>query len=88
MDPAGRPIAWSALEKGATVFGSDGNELGKVTEVVADEQKDIFSGIVFRSGLLDSERFVPADRVETITDEGVRLSLLESDVESLEVYEA
>ncbi|MGH2693545.1 MAG: PRC-barrel domain-containing protein [Actinomycetota bacterium] len=87
MSASGRPIAWSALEKGTPVFASDGTELGKVTEVVADEQKDIFSGVAFRSGLLDSESFAPAERIEAITDEGVRLALGVEESASLGTYE-
>jgi uncharacterized protein YrrD len=81
------PIAWSALPKGATVTTSDGEEVGKVSDVIADEQKDIFSGITFRHGLLDSEYFVPADKVERMTTDRVSLSLNSQEIESLEPYE-
>jgi uncharacterized protein YrrD len=69
------PIAWSVLPKGTPVYASDGAELGKVAEIIADEQKDIFSGISLNPGLFKEERFVPADLIEEMTHEGVRLSI-------------
>lgn len=81
------PIAWMALRKGHPVIGSDGEQVGKVSEVVADPQKDIFSGIAFRHGLLDHERFAPADLVETITSESVHLRVSAEQAEALEPYE-
>jgi sporulation protein YlmC with PRC-barrel domain len=70
-----RQIAWTALDKGTTVLASDGEELGKVSEVVADAQKDIFSGIVITPGLLGSNLFAPASLIEEITDGAVKLTL-------------
>lgn len=69
------PIAWLALDKGTPVFTSDGEEIGKVSTVVADVQKDIFSGISFKHGFLGSEHFVPADDIQELTDRGVHLNL-------------
>ena len=69
------PISYMALQKGTPVHASDGSELGTVSEVIADEQKDIFSGIEITSGLLSGNRFVPADLVGTITDEAVELTI-------------
>lgn len=86
-DLSDRPIAWVALDEGAAVFASDGSEVGRVGTVVADEQKDIFSGITLRTGLLAAERFVPADAVEEITEGGVRLSLSAAETDALEPYE-
>lgn len=76
-------IAWLALEKGAPVFASDGRQVGKVVEVLADEQRDIFSGISFRSNLLDEEKFVTADAVGQITTAGVTLAVPFEDAEDL-----
>jgi uncharacterized protein YrrD len=81
------PISWMALDKGTPVRSSDGADLGKVGEVVADRQKDIFSGITLTSGLFDSDRFVPADLIETITTEAVVLTVDEDQTESFEPYD-
>jgi uncharacterized protein YrrD len=63
------------LRKGAAVYSSDGEELGKVADVVADEQKDIFSGLVLNPGLFKGDRFVPADLVDVITEQGVTIDV-------------
>jgi uncharacterized protein YrrD len=77
-----RQIAWTALGRGTPVVSSDGVELGKVSRVVADRQKDIFSGITFRAGLLEGALFAPAALVREITTEAVVLSISESDAQS------
>jgi uncharacterized protein DUF2171 len=81
------PIAWMALRRGHPVTGSDGEHAGKVSEVVGDQQKDIFSGIAFRPGILDRERFAPADLIETITSEAIHLRIPAAEAEALEPYE-
>jgi len=64
------------------VRSSDGTELGKVADVIADEQKDIFSGIVLDPGWFKEARFVPADLVEEITSGGVRLTVSAAEAET------
>ena len=81
------PIAWTALPTGTTVRSSDGEEVGTVARVVADVQKDIFSGLAVSHGLLSRNVFVPATAVEEITRDEVRLSISSGDVEALEDYE-
>jgi hypothetical protein len=82
------PIAWMALHKGHPVVGSDGRNIGKVSRVVGDEQRDIFSGIAFRAGLLDTERFAPATLVADITQGAVSLSIPSSQAEHLDPFES
>jgi uncharacterized protein YrrD len=69
------PIAWAALATGTPVYSSDGRELGKVDQVIADEQKDIFSGIALDPGWFKDERFVPADLIESLTKDAVHLNI-------------
>lgn len=69
------PISWTTLTAGTAVHSSDGQELGKVVDVVADEQKDIFSGIVLKPGWLKESRFVPAELIGEITSRAVRLTV-------------
>jgi uncharacterized protein YrrD len=76
------PIAWPALETGTLVYSSDGHELGAVGDVVADRQKDIFSGIVIHPGLLKRKVFAPADAVAAITDKGVTLDITADEADS------
>lgn len=80
------PIAWLALEEGTPILASDGEEIGRVTTVVADEQKDIFSGVTFRPGLLDGQRFVPADSIDRLTEAAVHLNITADQAAELEPY--
>ncbi|MEA2516746.1 MAG: hypothetical protein QOG16_584 [Actinomycetota bacterium] len=81
-----RPIAWLALESGTPIVSSDGEQIGKVSDVVADREKDIFSGITFKPGLLDTPVFVPADNIGDLTDNEVTLTISAADAEGLEPY--
>ena len=79
-------ISWMALKEGTPVHSSEGEELGKVTEVVADRGKDIFSGIAFKHGLLGSDHFVHAADVSEITPHSVHLSIDSNAAKDLEPY--
>ncbi len=87
MSDESRRIAWSALETGTPIVASDGREIGRVTSVVADEEKDIFSGVAFRHGMLDTQRFLPADLINEMTPERVTVRVASTDVEDLETFE-
>jgi hypothetical protein len=67
------PVSWLLIENGWTVVGSDGEEVGTVSRVDADEQKDIFSGLEVRTGMLGGSRYVPAERVARIEDGRIEL---------------
>ncbi|MGH2734858.1 MAG: DUF2171 domain-containing protein [Actinomycetota bacterium] len=84
MNDDERPLAWTALEQGTPVVASGGREIGRITDVVGDLQKDIFSGVTFRHGLLDSHHFVPADAIASITAQSVVLKIDEAQAEALE----
>ncbi len=87
MSDTGAPIAWSALDKGTPIFSSDSDEIGKVADIIADRQKDIFSGLTFRPGLLDDTIFIPASAIESLHERAVRLNLSRAESETLEPYE-
>lgn len=80
-------IAWPALEAGTPIYSAENEEIGRVEEVIADRQKDIFSGVTFRTGVTASTRFIPADRIESLSNEAVRTTLAAADAGSLEPYE-
>ena len=84
--PSDTPIAWLALDEGTPILASDGEEVGRVATVVADEQKDIFSGVTFRPGLLDGQRFVPASAIERLTEGAVHLNITAAQAAELEPY--
>jgi hypothetical protein len=81
------PIAWLALEEGTPIFTSDGEQIGKVAEVVADSVQDIFSGVTFRRGVLDKPLFVPAEQIDRLTMGAVHLTIPELEIDDLEPYE-
>ena len=84
---ADQQISWMTLEKGVRITTSDGSELGRVGEVVADRQKDIFSGVTFREGMLGEERFIPADLIDQMTAEEVTLTVSADEAqEKIEPY--
>ena len=68
------PVSWLLIEPGWRVVGADGDELGTVTRVDADEQKDIFSGLEIRTGLLGGSQYVAAERVGRIVDGQITLT--------------
>jgi sporulation protein YlmC with PRC-barrel domain len=76
-----RPMSWMTLQSGTRVATSDGNELGKITQVIADREKGIFSGVAYRPGLIGSELFIPADLIDNITEQEVRLSIPAAEAE-------
>jgi hypothetical protein len=80
-------VSWKSIEKGAHVFSSDGEELGKVAEIAGDSDADIFSGLVVSLSRLSSNRFLPAERVTGIWPDRVATSIASDQVESLEEYE-
>jgi uncharacterized protein YrrD len=76
MDDLGDPISYLMLEKGADVYANDGEKLGKVAEVRADTERDIFDGIVLDRTPLrpGGHELITADRIESIFERGVLLA--------------
>ena len=81
---ADAPVSWMTLKKGTRVLTSDGDELGTVADVIADAEKDIFSGLSMSSGMFSGNRFVPADMIGEITAESVTLTIAAAEAELLE----
>jgi hypothetical protein len=67
------PVSWLLIESGWSVVGSDGEEIGTVVRVDADEEKDIFSGLELRTGLLGGSRYVAAEHVWRIEEGRIEL---------------
>jgi PRC-barrel domain len=80
------PVSWLLIERGWKVFTTDGLEIGTVHDVVGDSGKDIFDGLTIASGL-QRPRYVPAERVGTITQGRVDLELSSTEAERLEDYQ-
>ena len=65
---SGDPVSWLMVERGWTVVNADGEKVGKVDEVLGDEQIDIFHGL-----LVGGEEIL-AERVAEIHEGEVRLT--------------
>lgn len=80
------PVAWTLIDRGWDVVGSDGAELGKIDSVAGDEDHDIFDGIVVSRGLLRGRRYVPAEQVTQIVEGRVTVTLSKDGFERLGDY--
>ena len=65
---SGDPLSWLMIEPGWTVVDAHGKKVGKVDEVLGDEQVDIFHG------LLVGGKTILSDRVAEIHEGEIRLS--------------
>jgi len=81
------PVSWLVVQRGWSVVGTDGEELGSVDEVLGDEETDIFNGITATHGVVSRPRYVPAERVGEIREGVVQLDLDRDEFERLEPYE-
>lgn len=73
MADLGQPSSYLALEAGAPVYACDGEEVGKVEQVLADEGEDIFDGLVVDGP--GGARYVAGEQIEEIFEHGVLLKL-------------
>ena len=69
----GDPVSWLLIEPGWTVYHADGEKAGKVKEVLADTQSDIFHGVLVERGLLGDDVEILADRIAEIHEGHLRL---------------
>jgi hypothetical protein len=69
----GAPIAYTVLAEGTPVQASDGQEVGTVKRVLADDGTDVFDGIVLDTP--DGERFVDAPEVGELYERLVVLTI-------------
>jgi hypothetical protein len=81
------PASWLTVERGWKVEGANGEDLGKVEETVGDSTRDIFNGLTVASGFFSRARYVPAEKVEEIRHELVRLSIGDDEFKKLDHYE-
>src|SRR5436190_20475069 len=74
------------IRPGWKVYASDGTEVGRVDEVAGDDTNDIFNGLAVATSALGRPKYVPAERVTTITEGRVELSLTPDQVEAAEEF--
>jgi uncharacterized protein YrrD len=76
MDDLGTPMAYLTIEKGLPVLASDGTRIGRVEHVLAEEDADIFEGLVIDTRLgPGGHRFVDAPQIAEIRERGIVLAL-------------
>ena len=68
-------VSWRDVTAHSPVIASDQTEIGKVLDVAALPNEDIFHGIVFRHHLVGHAYLAPAADVERITEKAVHLSV-------------
>ena len=84
MDDHGQPRSYLDIDEGVDVVSSDGQVVGKLEHVLADEQSDIFDGIVVdTSAGPGGHRFVDAPDVDGFFERAVVLTLSGADAEQL-----
>jgi sporulation protein YlmC with PRC-barrel domain len=72
----GNPASYLTLADGTPVLTSDGREIGTVEHVLADDDADVFDGLIVKSG--QGHRFADASLVDRIHDHGVVLAVDEA----------
>jgi hypothetical protein len=72
------------LEPGMRVRGADGEDVGTIAEVVADEGMDIFRGIVLHRHGFAEAVFLPGDRLVAVDGNVATFSLWKDDTGRLE----
>lgn len=76
MDDLGPRSSYLAVRKGVPVFASDGEELGRLDEILKDPEADMFDGVIFDGRLGPGGlRFVDAPEVGEIYEQGIVLKI-------------
>ncbi len=81
------PVSWFLIEPGWKVVDAQGKEVGRVEDVVGDTGADIFNGLSISTGWLKGARYVPAELVESISEDRVQLRVERNQLDSLKKYD-
>jgi hypothetical protein len=80
----GEPTSYMAVKEGCEVVSSDGEKVGTVQHVLADEAEDVFDGIVIDTQLgPGGMHFVDAPQVSECFERVVQLGIPASEVPRL-----
>lgn len=78
------PEGTVALEEGAKVISSEGEHVGNIERVFADEEEQRVTHLLISKGLISkSRKLIPSMWVKSVTEDEVRLSVGEHFVEKL-----
>ena len=75
------PVSWMLIEQGWSVVDSTGDDVGRVDEVLGDQDADIFNGLNVLTGVFGSPTYVPAEQVDEIVEGRVQLSLKKDELD-------
>jgi hypothetical protein len=75
------PVSWMVIEQGWSVVDADGDDVGRIDEVLGDEEADIFNGLHVLTGMLGTPKYVPAERVGEIVEGRVQLDLKKDELD-------
>ena len=78
----GMAVHYSAVSRGTPVISSDGQEVGKVVEVLDNYREHIFDGLVIETGT-GERRFVDAPEVARTAERAVTLMITAAECERL-----
>jgi hypothetical protein len=81
-DDDGVAVHYTALERGTPVVSSDGEEVGKVVEVLDNLPEHIFDGLVIQTAGGD-RRFVDAPEVARTAERAVTLNITAAECANL-----
>ena len=82
------PVSWKIAERGWSVVANDGNEVGKLDQVLGDTEADIFDGLAVGAGtVLDRPLYVPSEKVGSIEEGTVHLTIDSAEYGQLQPYE-
>ncbi|HEX4735089.1 MAG TPA: hypothetical protein VH247_11780 [Thermoleophilaceae bacterium] len=80
----GNPISYMVLQPGTDVVSSDGQTVGKVEHVLADDDADIFDGLVVDLQIgPGGMHFADSEQVEEIYERAVVLTVSAAECEQL-----
>ena len=74
------PVSWMVIEEGWPVVDVDGNDVGRIDEVLGDEAADIFNGLQILKGVIGKQTYVPAEQVGEIVEGRVTLRLTKDQI--------
>jgi len=80
-------VSWRVIEPGLPVVASDGTQIGRVTHVLGDPERDIFDGIGFRRHVWTRHRMAAAAMITRITERAVYLGVSAANAEECPAYE-
>lgn len=82
------PVAWSYVEPNTPVVGPDGEDLGRVEQMLGTEGEGIFHGVAVKPSRGGDPRVVPADAVTRLTSAKVTIAWNADQLANGEEYHA